>query len=369
MQDNRVIVFLGSTLPISEAKEILTADYRGPAARGDIYIATTERPKAILLIDGFFESVGSVFHKEILWALSQGVYVYGASSMGALRAAELASFGMVGIGKVYELYRDLEIERDDAVAVQQGPAELGYPCLTVALVDIAATLTEARRQEVIDDCSLRLLLRVAEDIFYKDRSYESLLEAGEVEGCSPCVIGRLRQWLLTGRISQKRLDAREALARVAADLEQGSSSFRADFRFQSTAAWQRLKAEMDRELQIPQCGRINGSLAEPPPLNEASPAVLEALAYVLASRDASSGEFEVREDDLAASAQSFRRESGLTTPEAVTSWLQQRSFTHKDYFRIISERYAVTAALEMYWPQVQETCRRLSQIRSGRIRP
>ena len=127
MQAEHVIVFLGPTLSQSEAKQILMADYRGPAARGDIYRASAERPTAIVLIDGFFENVGSVFHKEILWALSKGIYVYGASSMGALRAAELNCFGMIGIGAIYEQSRDSGLERDDAVAVLQGPPELGYP--------------------------------------------------------------------------------------------------------------------------------------------------------------------------------------------------------------------------------------------------
>ena len=57
-----------------------------------------ERPVAIGLIDGYFERVPSVSHKEILWAMSQGIVVIGAASMGALRAAELAPFGMLGVG-------------------------------------------------------------------------------------------------------------------------------------------------------------------------------------------------------------------------------------------------------------------------------
>jgi len=37
--------------------------------------------------------------------MSRGVHVFGASSMGALRAAELAAFGMVGFGRIYDLFR------------------------------------------------------------------------------------------------------------------------------------------------------------------------------------------------------------------------------------------------------------------------
>ena len=54
-----------------------------PASQGDVYAATRFRPWAIGIVDGYFERVPAVWHKEILWAMSQGVRVYGAASMGA----------------------------------------------------------------------------------------------------------------------------------------------------------------------------------------------------------------------------------------------------------------------------------------------
>ena len=86
-------------------RAILDADYRPPAKQGDICRAVQERgPDAVALIDGYFEQVPAVWHKEILWAMKLGVQVYGASSMGALRAAELQQFGMIGVGKIFEAY-------------------------------------------------------------------------------------------------------------------------------------------------------------------------------------------------------------------------------------------------------------------------
>ena len=61
------------------------------------------------VIDGYFEVVPTVWHKEILWAMSQGIHVYGAASIGALRAAELAEFGMNGVGQIYQQYRSGEL--------------------------------------------------------------------------------------------------------------------------------------------------------------------------------------------------------------------------------------------------------------------
>ena len=83
------VVFLGPSLPADRARQILEADYRPPARRGDIYQAAEAGAKVICLIDGVFFQDCSVAHKEVLYALGRGCRVLGASSMGARRAAEL----------------------------------------------------------------------------------------------------------------------------------------------------------------------------------------------------------------------------------------------------------------------------------------
>ena len=83
-------VFLGPSLSWDEAREILPdATFLPPAKAGDVYLAVKRGATVIAIIDGVFEQVPSVWHKEVLYALSLGVHVFGASSMGALRAAEL----------------------------------------------------------------------------------------------------------------------------------------------------------------------------------------------------------------------------------------------------------------------------------------
>ena len=119
-----------------------------PVAQGDVYRAALSRPRAIGIIDGYFSGAPSVWHKEILWAMSEGVPVFGAASMGALRAAELHEFGMRGIGRIFEAFRDGVLEDDDEVAVVHGPAEIGYLPASEAMVNIRATLAlaEAKRR-------------------------------------------------------------------------------------------------------------------------------------------------------------------------------------------------------------------------------
>ena len=143
------VVFTGPTLPPAEAREVLDALYLPPVSEGDLYRAALKSPRAIGIIDGYFENVPSVWHKEILHAMARGIRVFGSASMGALRAAELAAFGMVGVGATFEAYRDGILEDDDEVAVIHGPAELGFPMLFEAMVNIRRTLSDAHHQRVI----------------------------------------------------------------------------------------------------------------------------------------------------------------------------------------------------------------------------
>ncbi|HWC39583.1 MAG TPA: TfuA-like protein, partial [Acidimicrobiales bacterium] len=102
----RSVIFLGPTLPAVEARQVFPdADYRPPVAQGDLLsMIGREMPETIGIIDGVFYQDLPVWHKEILLAIERGIEVYGASSMGALRAAECRPFGMVGVGSIFEGY-------------------------------------------------------------------------------------------------------------------------------------------------------------------------------------------------------------------------------------------------------------------------
>src|SRR5579859_4129854 len=103
MTTERVLVYLGSTLPKERALTIVPkAIIRPPAKQSDILTDMRRYdPTHILLIDGEFHQNLAVWVKEIIYALAHGIRVYGASSMGALRAVEHVDFGMVGVGRVY----------------------------------------------------------------------------------------------------------------------------------------------------------------------------------------------------------------------------------------------------------------------------
>src|ERR1700689_4413631 len=146
-------IFVGPTLPAEEIARTRGFVCLPPVAQGDLYRAARGRPRAIGIIDGYFSGAPSVWHKEILWAISHGVPVFGSASMGALRAAELHAFGMRGVGRIFEAFRDGELEDDDEVAVVHGPAELGHVQASEAMVNIRATLARAETVGILSKSS------------------------------------------------------------------------------------------------------------------------------------------------------------------------------------------------------------------------
>ena len=236
----KVFVFAGPTLSAEQARTELDAGttYLPPAAQGDVYLAALEKPAAIGIIDGYFERIQSVSHKEVLFAMSEGIHVFGAASIGALRAAELATFGMEGVGAVYEAFARGELEDDDEVAVSHAAAEDGYRVVSEAMVNIRATLDAARRRGVLGETTCQALVQLAKARFYPERSFRQLLLDGAREGLAPAELDALQAFLPAGRVDQKRQDALALLRTLSERLAAGLEPKRVLYHFAHTDAWE-----------------------------------------------------------------------------------------------------------------------------------
>ncbi|PWC73666.1 tfuA protein [Azospirillum sp. TSH100] len=237
-----VYIFLGPTLPCEDAALELDATYLPPVAQGDVLRLCAEKPAAIGIIDGFFESVPSVWHKEILYAIHAGIPVFGASSMGALRAAELYPFGMIGVGAIFEAFRDGRLEDDDEVAVIHGPAELGYTSLSEAMVNIRRTLSDAVAERVLSAETALRLESIAKELPYRERGYGRMLRLGGDIGLQAAELTAFRSWLPQGRFDQKRQDAKAMLRTMARWLGRSTGEdvpSEARFHFERTILWER----------------------------------------------------------------------------------------------------------------------------------
>lgn len=228
------IIFLGPSAPLRAARTILDADYRPPVRHGDIWRALDEKPVAIGVIDGVFEQEPAVWHKELLEALVSGVHVFGASSMGALRAAELHPFGMRGVGAIFERFRDGVWEDDDEVALRHGPPETGYVGLSEPMANVRFTLEAALGADVVDADDARLILNAAKAVFYPERDWKRIDAAAAEAGLGSPVVERFAAWRAEGRVDQKRRDALMMLAEMKAFLDANPAPHAPRFDFART---------------------------------------------------------------------------------------------------------------------------------------
>ncbi|MEO1199777.1 MAG: TfuA-like protein, partial [Pseudomonadota bacterium] len=200
----KAVVFVGPSLPGKGGLDP-SVEVRPPAAAGDLYRAVRSGADLIALIDARFEDRLTVLHQEILFALSEGVHVWGAASMGALRAVECGPFGMRGFGRIYEMYRDGVLEDDHEVAVLYGPAELGFLPLTVPLVSVRATMADAVAAGLLGEPDAQAVTDIAQDTHYKNLTWEAVLAS------LPAGMAQepLAEWLKTGAVDLKARDAEQ----------------------------------------------------------------------------------------------------------------------------------------------------------------
>lgn len=208
---SKIVVFVGPSLDKEIAERILDAECMPPAKRGDISKAANDGAETIVLIDGVFFQDCAVAHREILYALKKGVRVVGSSSMGALRASELDLYGMEGVGKIYELYKNGKLVSDDEVALFFDPVY--FRPLSEPLINIRYNLKIAEEGEVIDREAGEKLLEIAKSLYFPDRTYERILDVAEGVVDSD-VLERFRMFLDHDRRDLKMEDAIEALERI-----------------------------------------------------------------------------------------------------------------------------------------------------------
>ncbi|WP_131761781.1 TfuA-like protein, partial [Actinomadura fibrosa] len=201
-------LFAGPSLP--DAADLLAVDgitVLPPVAAGDLLALAPSRGDVIGIVDGYFRQTRAVRHKEILALLQDGVAVLGAASMGALRAAELDTFGMRGVGRVYRDYKQGVLTADDEVALLHGSADEGYRPVTEALVNIRATLRLCVREGLLDESTADHLAATLASRPYRLRSYPELIRLVRDGGASTATVEAIRDLCATRAVNLKRQDA------------------------------------------------------------------------------------------------------------------------------------------------------------------
>lgn len=168
-----IAVFAGPTIQVDDILSELQCDVRAPIKRGDLE-ALSPNTRLVLIIDGEFRQSLSVSPKEILSLLNRGITVLGAASMGALRAAELAEYGMIGVGWIFEQYHSGTIRDDSEVALLYRSDD--YVHITVPMVNVRYWLSSFAQRGLIEDALLKELLERISNVHYEDRRVKTIFQ-------------------------------------------------------------------------------------------------------------------------------------------------------------------------------------------------
>lgn len=350
----KCFVFVGPTLSVEQTQQELPgAIVLPPASQGDVYAATRERPLAIGIIDGLFERVPAVWHKEILWSLCRGVHVFGSASLGALRAAELCPLGMEGVGDIFESLRRGELTDDDEVTLVHGPAEAGYPALSEAMVNMRRTIDVARAQGIIGPSLAEQLVALAKGSFYPERSYPRVVELAEHAGHGGDELDAFRAWWPQGRVDQKQADARQMLRRMAELRERAPGPKQVTFHFQHTDAWEQVRRQIDRRpldrtpgVDTYQHDALLDELRLRPELLHPvrQRGLTRSLAITVARRDG----VKPTHEDLAQVLTRFRQERSLHTPEQMAQWLDANALTVEELTELLEDEVRARRTLAIH---------------------
>lgn len=321
---------------------------RGPAMAGDLYLAARAGARVIGLVDGLFEDRPGPWHMEILWALGQGIRVFGAASLGALRAADCAAFGMEGVGEIHALYASGTLEDDHEVALVHAPAELGHRPLTEALVNVRATLAAAEVAGILPAPAAGRLLDLAAALHFKDLTWQRILTEARAAGLGNDATA-LEAWLPSGRVDLKRRDALALLEAVAA--AKPDEGPRIAFAFSDSRHWRQAVAAFERRSDALEPG-------EAAVLDELrlDPARFEremTRAYARrAARLAADGAAE--EDDPAPERllEDLRHDLGLGMATAFSAWLAEVGTRPEAMVRAMADEDRLLATVEAAMPEL-----------------
>ncbi|PWB87462.1 TfuA-related McrA-glycine thioamidation protein [Methanobrevibacter thaueri] len=181
----KILIYTGLSIPFDEARQILDSSddveviYKRPIKRGDLGHDIKENPDIIGIIDGVFHQNSAVGHREILDVMKRGVKVFGASSMGALRASELDSLGMQGIGYCYNQYASGAIDSDDDVAVMLDSESL--EALSVPLISMDYVFANAVSENILTQDEKDELVEISKSTFYPKRNYANTLAKSSLD--------------------------------------------------------------------------------------------------------------------------------------------------------------------------------------------
>lgn len=208
-----------SKLSLDEAtikKHIPNAIVAKPVKKDDLYQDIKNGIHIIGIIDGEFLQNFSVSPTEIRDALRCGLSVYGSSSMGAMRAAELHQFGMIGHGKIFEHIIGDPYFRDDKLG-QVFYDELVHA--SIPYMDLYLSVEALVEKKLIKAAEAAQIIKIYERLHFSERNFQALAAKAKA---SPKNVDKLLESIKITKInfvSHKKLDGINMLKLINSHLK------------------------------------------------------------------------------------------------------------------------------------------------------
>jgi hypothetical protein len=269
--------------------------------------------------------------------------------MGALRAAELHPFGMVGIGQVYEWYRDGTIDADDEVAVAHGPAEFAFARLSDSLVDIRDACGAAESAGIISQETAAVLVSLARADHYVERSLRRTLEKARHCGGDTLQLEAMEQFVARARPGVKERDARTLLETLARITDDELAPLQVDYEVERTVFLERLEHEVEQEGPSSIPGTATDEI-EVAGLGE--PVAVLRKKVLLARREADRIGMRASEAEIRAGVDDFRRQFGLYRQSDTEAWASANGVTNDIFERFMSDGALINKLERFYGHQI-----------------
>ena len=130
------------------------------------------------------------------------------------------------------------------------------------MVNIRATLAAARRAGVIPGTLAEALTTIAKALFYKERTYDAVLQSAALGPPRQQSLRDFADWLPAGRVDQKRLDALAMLDAVRTHIAAGILPIEVRYELAETVAWQAAKRQAGERKRF-NAGEVAGAVERP----------------------------------------------------------------------------------------------------------
>lgn len=345
----KIIVFCGPTISVDEASRIITADFKPPIKHGDLISCIyNDNPDVVVIIDGAFIDQLSLWHNEINEAINKGVTVYGASAIGAIRAAEMQKSGMRGVGEVFRMYSDGIIDADDEVLCDYSVINGTYNKKTISLVNLRHVLPNAVKESVIKQDQADSIILAVKSMFYKDRTISEItircLNQGIVNASESEL---LKEYISKSESDLQKNDAMECLEKIGnlliEDLDKKEKNYQYDLFFE--ALYERDRGTKNGEeyhsfYKIANDYTIYSSDIET--LNDA------ALNRKICALVADNFKVEATDEEIRSEKKLFTLRYGLTNEPDYQDWLKANDLTENEFNELLAERVKINKIQNWY---------------------